>query len=91
MNKINWKVRFKNPMFLFQLFLSLFAPVMAFLGFSWSDITTWSALGEIVSEAIRNPYVLGLTVVSLFNALNDPTTKGLSDSDQALNYKVPKK
>ena len=40
--------------------------------------------------ALKNPYVIGLILVSVWNALNDPTTEGLSDSDLAMTYKKPK-
>jgi phi LC3 family holin len=40
--------------------------------------------------ALSNPYCLFLVVVSVINAINDPTTKGLKDSMQALTYNEPK-
>ena len=39
--------------------------------------------------AVKNPYVLGLVLVSLWNAVNDPTTQGLSDSERAMGYERP--
>lgn len=87
---INFKVRFKNPVFIFQLVLAVLTPVLAYTGLNVSDITSWATLGHILLDAISNPYVLGLVIVSVWNALNDPTTKGLSDSEQALNYELPK-
>lgn len=54
------------------------------------DLTSWKALGELLLEAVRNPYVLGLVLVSLWNAVNDPTTSGLGDSSSALTYTNPK-
>lgn len=41
-------------------------------------------------DAIKNPYVLAMVAVSIFNAINDPTTAGLKDSDQAMTYIKPK-
>ena len=38
-----------------------------------------------------NPYVVVMAAVSLFNAITDPTTKGIGDSHTALTYDVPKK
>lgn len=87
---INLKVRFKNPVFIAQLVLSVLTPVLAYAGLTLADMTSWSALGQILIDAIMNPYVLGLVVVSVWNALNDPTTAGLSDSAQAMTYKSPK-
>lgn len=87
---INLKVRFKNPVFIAQLFLSVLTPILAYAGLTVADLTTWSALGQVLIDAIMNPYVLGLVVVSVWNALNDPTTAGLKDSAQAMTYSAPK-
>lgn len=90
MNKINWKVRFKNPAFLFQLLLSVLAPILAYMGITPQDLTTWGALGDVLVNAVQNPYVLALTAISVYNLIMDPTTKGLKDSTQALTYVKPK-
>lgn len=87
---INWKVRFRNPVFLAQLFLSVLTPVLAYAGLTLADLTSWSALGQVFVDAVMNPYVLGLVIVSVWNALNDPTTAGLKDSAQVMNYDTPK-
>ena len=87
---INLKVRFKNPVFIAQLVLSVLTPILAYAGLTLADMTTWSALGQVLIDAIMNPYVLGLVVVSVWNALNDPTTAGLKDSAQAMTYSAPK-
>lgn len=87
--KINWKVRFKNPYFLAQIGIAILMPILAYLGLSVEDLTTWNKLGQVLLQAISNPYVLGLVVVSVFNAIQDPTTKGLSDSNKAMTYKKP--
>lgn len=88
--KINWKVRFKNPQFIAQLIVSIFVPILAYLGIAAEDLTTWATVGEVLLEAISNPYVLGLVVVSVYNSINDPTVSGLSDSRTALTYNKPK-
>lgn len=87
---MNLKVRFKNPVFIAQLILAILTPILAYAGLTIQDLTSWQALGEILLGAIRNPYVLGLIVVSVWNALNDPTTAGITDSAQALTYDKPK-
>jgi phi LC3 family holin len=87
---INWKVRFKNPVFLAQLALSVMTPVLAYAGLTLADLTSWSALGQVFVDAIMNPYVLGLVTVSVWNALNDPTRAGVKDSEQAMTYDTPK-
>ena len=87
---INWKVRFKNPVFLAQLVLSVLTPILAYAGLTVADMTSWSALGQILIDSLSNPYVLGLVVVSVWNALNDPTTAGVGDSKLAMTYDAPK-
>lgn len=87
---INWKIRFKNPVFWAQVILAVLTPILAYAGITAADITTWSKLGELILLAFTNPYVLFLVVVSVWNAVNDPTTKGLADSETALTYEEPK-
>ena len=88
--KINWKVRVKNPVFWASLAAAVVLPVLAYLGLSWQDMTSWVALGSALLEAVKNPVILVSVVVSVWNLINDPTTKGLSDSKQALTYTKPK-
>lgn len=88
---INWKVRFKNPMFITQIILAIGAPLFAYYGLTAQDLTTWGSVFNLVVDALSNPYVLGAIAVSLYNALPDPTVSGLSDSKQALRYERPKK
>lgn len=88
--KINLKVRFKNPVFYAQLGLSILTPILTYLGLTVSDITTWAKLGDVIVQAVSNPYVLILVVVNVYNALVDPTTKGFGDSINALTYDKPK-
>lgn len=88
--KLNLKVRFKNPIFIAQLILSILTPILAYAGLTTQDLTTWKALWDLIIGAVSNPYVLGLVVVSVWNALNDPTTSGVSDSERALTYTEPK-
>lgn len=88
---MNLKVRFKNPVFIAQLLLAILTPILAYAGLTLQDLTTWSALGKLLTDALSNPYVLGLIAVSIWNALNDPTTAGVTDSKLAMTYNKPKK
>ena len=87
---MNLKVRFKNPVFIVQLILAILTPLLAYAGLTMQDLTSWAILGNILLDAIKNPYVLELIVISVWNALNDPTTAGLKDSKQAMTYNKPK-
>lgn len=88
--KINWKVRLKNPVFWAGLAVAIVLPILTSLGMSWEDMTTWAALGNALLQAVKNPVILVSVLVSVWNLINDPTTKGLSDSAQALTYDKPK-
>lgn len=87
---INWKVRFANPEFWKQIVLAVFVPLLAYYGMNWADMTTWAAIGELFVQAVQNPVVVLSVVVSVYNAIIDPTTKGIGDSEQALTYTEPK-
>ncbi len=83
--KINWKVRIKNKNFwvtFIPAFLLLVQAVLAVFG------VTIDA-GEIGNKAL---VVLDAVFVLLavLGVVTDPTTKGISDSERALNYDEPK-
>ena len=88
--QINWRVRLKNPIFWGQIAMAAAMPVLAYSGLTPRDLTTWQAVLDTAKCATLNPYVLGLAAVSVFNAINDPTTKGFKDSKNALLYEKPK-
>ena len=56
------------------------APILAGLGLQWEDMTTWAAFGDALRQAVMNPVIVVSVVVSLWGIINDPTTKGVSDS-----------
>lgn len=87
--KINWNIRWKNPVWWAEIIMAVFAPVLTHAGVNWEQVTTWAALGELLLQAVQNPVVVVAVVVAVFNALTDPTTPGISDSDRALTYTEP--
>ena len=89
MKKINWIVRFKNPVFVAQLVMSIIIPIAGYVGINLADINSWQIVGELLLESVKNPYVLALVAISVFNTVNDPTTKGIKDSERALTYIQP--
>lgn len=89
--KLNLKVRLRNPVFLAQIFLALITPILAYMGLTFKDLNTWGSVWNLIVSAVSNPYIIGLCLVSVWNALTDPTTAGLSDSEAALKYEAPKK
>ena len=83
--KINWKVRIKNKSFwmaIVPMMILLIQQVAKIFGYE-IDMTQ---LGEQLVTVIGT--VFG--ILALIGIVNDPTTKTLSDSEQALTYTEPK-
>lgn len=87
--KINWKVRRENILFIAQIVISIFTPILAYFGMNLEDLTTWASIGTLLWQAIQNPVVVLAVGVSVFNAITDPTTTGIGDSKRALSYVKP--
>jgi phi LC3 family holin len=89
--KINWRVRAANPAFWVQIALAVFTPILAYFGMNWGEMTTWAAIGDLLVKAVQNPVIVLSVLVSVYNSLIDPTTKGIGDSERALSYDKPVK
>jgi phi LC3 family holin len=86
---INWKIRFRNKTFWLQVFGALFLPLLAYQGLAMEDLTSWSSVVDLFRKAFTNPYLLAITAWSVFNAVTDPTVKGVGDSFRARSYEKP--
>ena len=83
--KINWKVRVKNKVFwtaFIPAVLILVQVVAAVFGFSFDLGELGGKLLDVVNAVFSLLVILGVVA--------DPTTKGVSDSAQALTYETPK-
>lgn len=88
--KLNLKVRFKNPVFCISIITAIVTTVFTYMSVSWESVTTWSTLWDLLCRAISNPVIVVAVINVVWNAIYDPTTKGIGDSQQALTYKTPK-
>ena len=82
---INWNVRFRNKNFWIALIpavLLLVQGIASLLGFTLELDTLGSRLLAVVNQVFVLLTILGI--------VNDPTTAGIGDSDQALTYQLPK-
>lgn len=70
--KANLIAKFKNPLFLLQIGAAIAIPVLAYAGLTVQDMTSWKAVWDVILGAIKNPYVLGLAAISVFNAIQKP-------------------
>ena len=84
--KINIPVRFKNWAF----WMGLIATILAAMGVSAQTFTSWRAVLDAIVNLVTNPFQLGCVIVAVVGVFTDPTTKGICDSAQALEYKEPK-
>ena len=82
---INWTVRIKNKAFwvaFIPAVLLLAKQICALIGV---DLDV-AGLSEQLIDIVSTVFVL----LALVGIVNDPTTKNLSDSEQALTYSEPK-
>lgn len=83
--KINWKVRIKNKNFwitLIPALLLLIQGIAALFGFELN-------LGDVGDKLIAVVNAV-FVVLAILGIVTDPTTKGVSDSEQAMTYDKPK-
>lgn len=88
--KINVPLRFKNPIFVANLVLSLVVmPVLVYNHMEISDFTTWQAIYKAVVTTFQNPYLFFVIVFNVWNAFYDPTSVGVSDAQHVLDATKP--
>ncbi|MFI3546853.1 phage holin [Mammaliicoccus sciuri] len=80
--KINWKVRIKQKSFWIAIISAILLFVQQVSGVFDYDITVYT---DQITNIVNS--VLGVLV--LLGVIQDPTTKGLSDSEQAQQYNEP--
>ncbi len=76
-------------MFWVSIAIAIVTPILTYMGITAQDITTWAALGTVLLQAVSNPYILLMVAVSVYNAIVDPTSSGITDSARALQYSYP--
>lgn len=86
---INWRIRIKNPAFWVSIAIAIVTPILAYFGLTAQDMTSWGAIWDVIVQAVSNPYMILTVAVSVYNAIVDPTSTGVTDSSRALQYDVP--
>lgn len=84
--KINFKVRAKN----FYFWVGLGGVILSAMGVNASMFTSWNIVWDAIVNLISNPFMLVSVIMAVIGVLVDPTTKGVSDSSQAMSYDTPK-
>ena len=80
--KLNWKVRFKNKVWLGS-FLSLI------VGFTYSMLALFDVFPEVTQSLVLQLMNQVLTFLGLIGVIVDPTTAGIGDSERAMSYSQP--
>lgn len=89
---MNWKVRIKSPAFWIGMIGVVMSPILAYMGMSFTDLTTWRSIGDVFMAFIGNPYLIGSVVVAVMSAIGvavDPTTAGFKDTLRVMAYTKP--
>ena len=83
--KINWTVRIKNKNF----WLTVIPALLLFIQVVAAVFGITLDLGDLGNKllAVVNA---AFAVLSILGIVTDPTTAGISDSDQAMTYEKPK-
>ena len=80
--KINWKVRFKN-----KVWLGSFCSLV--VGFVYSMLALFDVFPEVTQSLVLQLMNQVLTFLGLIGVIVDPTTAGIGDSERAMGYEEP--
>lgn len=86
MKKINWKIRVQKKSFWLAIVPAIFLLIQTLadpFGYKWDFVILNQQAAAIINATFA--------VLSILGIVTDPTTEGLSDSKQALNYNEPRK
>lgn len=79
---MNWKVRFKNPVWLTGFISFIIATV-------YQVLSLFDFIPSVPEETWTQFAAMAIQILTLLGVLVDPTTKGLSDSQRAMTYDKP--
>lgn len=82
---INWKVRFKN-----KTFWMAFIPAVILLIQAVANVVGVNLDLTALSQKLLEVVSAVFAVLAILGVVNDPTTKGISDSSQAMTYDAPR-
>lgn len=80
---LNWKVRFKNKVWL----MSFISTIITFV---YQLLAMFNVVPKISEDTVVQLVGLILNVLVGIGVIQDPTTAGIEDSKQALTYNEPK-
>ena len=81
---INWKARFKNPVFWTTI-------IPAITGMIYTVLGAFGVVPALAEDTVLNMVFMLISMLTTLGVLVDPTTAGIGDSRLALTYKAPRK
>ena len=84
---MNIKVRVRNPWF----WVGVVSVAITAIGVDPQTFTSWAAVWEGIKAVLSNPVQLVTMCLAVLSVFIDPTTAGVTDSENALTYTAPKK
>lgn len=82
--KIDWKKRIENPWFWISFAGVVFSPVLAAMGISQTDLTSWNSVLNVLNTFVSTPYLVFAAIGAGLGFLGisaDLSSKGLSDQE----------
>ena len=80
--KLNWKVRFKNKVWLTTFFGLI-------VGFVYNILAMFDIFPKVTQHVVTQIIGEVLTFLGLIGVIVDPTTAGIEDSERAMGYEEP--
>lgn len=84
---MNIKVRVHNPWF----WVGVVSVAITAIGVDPQTFTSWAAVWDGIKAVLSNPVQLVTMCLAVLSVFIDPTTAGVTDSENALTYTAPKK
>lgn len=81
--KINWRLRLKNK-------VTLYALIAAVVNCIYTILEILNVAPQIDQSSIMQTAAAILSFLVIIGVINDPTTTGISDSESAMSYEVPR-
>jgi len=80
--KVNWKVRFKNKVWLTCFFAAI-------VSFTFTILAMFDIFPTVTEDQVMRFINTVLMLLSMTGIIVDPTTDGVGDSERALGYDEP--
>lgn len=81
--KINWKLRLKNK-------ATLVALAVVIISFVYNIFAILEIVPSLSEDTVTTFVTMVIDLLAMMGIVIDPTTSGITDSDQAMTYSAPK-